>query len=89
VVFPGGIGAREVILIAVLSSVLPHGTAVAVAVMARVITTVADLACAGLGLTLSRGARGTVATTAVATTGAGPQGSAALPSELTSGALRQ
>jgi len=62
--------------------------------MARVITTVADLACAGLGLTLSRGARGTVAatavaTTAVATTGAGPQGSAALPSELTSGALRQ
>jgi uncharacterized membrane protein YbhN (UPF0104 family) len=94
VVFPGGIGAREVILIAVLSSALPHGTAVAVALMARVITTVADLACAGLGLTLGRGTRGAVAatavaTTAVATTGAGPPGSGALPSGLTSGALRQ
>jgi glycosyltransferase 2 family protein len=56
IVLPGGIGAREVILIAALSSVIP-GTAVAVAVMARVVTMASDLACAGLGLAVSRGMR--------------------------------
>jgi uncharacterized membrane protein YbhN (UPF0104 family) len=56
IVVPGGIGAREVILIAALSPVIP-GTAVAVAVMARVVTMASDLACAGLGLAVTRGIR--------------------------------
>jgi uncharacterized membrane protein YbhN (UPF0104 family) len=56
IVVPGGIGAREVILIAALSPVIP-GAAVAVAVMARVVTMASDLACAGLGLAVSRGIR--------------------------------
>jgi uncharacterized membrane protein YbhN (UPF0104 family) len=55
-VVPGGIGAREVILIAALSPVVP-GAAVAVAVMARVVTMASDLACAGIGLAVSRGIR--------------------------------
>ncbi len=56
IVVPGGIGAREVILIAALSPVVP-GAAVAIAVMARVITMASDLACAGLGLAVGRGLR--------------------------------
>lgn len=59
IVVPGGIGAREVILIAALSPVVP-GTAVAVAVMARVVTMASDLTCAGLGLAVSRGVRAPV-----------------------------
>ncbi len=53
IVLPGGIGAREVILIAALSPAIP-GAAVAVAVLARVVTMGSDLACAGLGLTVGR-----------------------------------
>ena len=52
IVVPGGIGAREVILIAVLLPVIPR-TAVAVAVIARVVTMASDLACAGLGLAVT------------------------------------
>jgi uncharacterized membrane protein YbhN (UPF0104 family) len=59
IVVPGGIGAREVILIAALSPVIP-GAAVAVAVMARVVTMASDLACAGLGLAVSRSVRAPV-----------------------------
>jgi glycosyltransferase 2 family protein len=54
IVFPSGIGAREVILVAALATVVPHGTAVAVALVARVITTASDLACGGVGLALGR-----------------------------------
>ncbi len=54
IVFPSGIGAREVILVAVLATVLTHGTAVAVALVARVVTTASDLACGGVGLALGR-----------------------------------
>jgi hypothetical protein len=53
VAFPGGIGPREFFLVAALTPVMPHGTAVAVALMTRVVTTASDLACAGLGLALS------------------------------------
>lgn len=60
VVFPSGIGAREVILIAALTTVLPHGTALAVALVTRVVTTASDLALGGIGLAMGRGARGTV-----------------------------
>jgi uncharacterized membrane protein YbhN (UPF0104 family) len=54
IIFPGGIGAREVILIAALAPVLPHGRAVAVAVVIRVVTTVSDLALGGVGLAIGR-----------------------------------
>jgi glycosyltransferase 2 family protein len=60
IIFPGGIGAREVILIAALSPVMPHGTAVAVALMTRVVTTASDLICGGTGMAMSRAARATV-----------------------------
>jgi uncharacterized membrane protein YbhN (UPF0104 family) len=56
IVVPGGIGAREVILIAALSPVIPR-MAVAVAVIARVVTMASDLACAGIGLAVSRRSR--------------------------------
>ena len=58
VVFPSGIGARDIILIAALTPVLPH-TAVAVALLTRVVTTASDLACGGLGLALGRTIRST------------------------------
>ncbi len=58
VVFPSGIGAREVVLVAALASVLSPGKAVAVALVARAITTVSDLAWGGLGLALGRLSRG-------------------------------
>lgn len=57
VVFPNGIGAREIILIAVLAPVVPHGTALAVALAARLLTTVSDLAWGLFGLTMSRRGR--------------------------------
>lgn len=60
VVFPSGIGAREVILIAALTTILPHGTAVAVALVTRGVTTASDLALGGIGLALGRGVKGAV-----------------------------
>lgn len=57
VVFPNGIGAREVILVAALAPVLPHGAALAVALVARVVTTVSDLAWGGVALVLARSAK--------------------------------
>jgi glycosyltransferase 2 family protein len=57
VIFPSGVGARELVLIAALSPVMPHSTAAAIALMTRVVTTGSDLTCGGLGLALSRPAR--------------------------------
>jgi uncharacterized membrane protein YbhN (UPF0104 family) len=57
IVVPSGIGAREVILIAALTPVMPHGGAVAVALVVRVITTASDLTLGGLGLAIGRAAR--------------------------------
>jgi uncharacterized membrane protein YbhN (UPF0104 family) len=54
VVFPNGIGAREVILVAALAPVLAPGPALAVALTARAVTTVSDLAWGGIGLALTR-----------------------------------
>ncbi|HEU5473261.1 MAG TPA: lysylphosphatidylglycerol synthase domain-containing protein [Actinophytocola sp.] len=51
---PSGIGAREVVLVAALASVLPAGTAIALAVVSRVMFTVADLASAGVATLLAR-----------------------------------
>jgi hypothetical protein len=50
VVFPNGIGAREIILIALLAPAVPHGTALAVAIAARLLTTASDLTWGFLGL---------------------------------------
>jgi uncharacterized membrane protein YbhN (UPF0104 family) len=57
IVFPNGIGAREVILATALAPVLPHGAALAVALVARVVTTVSDLTLGGIAVALSRSAR--------------------------------
>jgi uncharacterized membrane protein YbhN (UPF0104 family) len=56
--FPGGIGPREVALIAVLAPVMPSGSALVVALASRVVMTVGDLAWAGAGLAIARGGRG-------------------------------
>jgi glycosyltransferase 2 family protein len=54
IVFPGGIGPRELILIAVFLTVMPRPTAVAVALTARVVTTISDLAWGGVALLIRR-----------------------------------
>jgi uncharacterized membrane protein YbhN (UPF0104 family) len=57
VVVPNGIGAREVVLVAALAPILPASPALAVAIVARVVTTFSDLAWGALGLALKRHAR--------------------------------
>jgi len=57
VVFPNGIGAREIILIAVLAPVVPHGTALAVALAARLLATASDLGWGLFGLMSRRNDR--------------------------------
>jgi len=51
---PGGIGAREVALIAVLAPVMPSASALVVALASRVVMTVGDLVWAGVGLAIGR-----------------------------------
>jgi uncharacterized membrane protein YbhN (UPF0104 family) len=57
VVFPGGIGPREVILIAALAPVLDRPAALALALLARATTTISDLAWGGIGLAIGRSDR--------------------------------
>lgn len=57
VFFPGGIGAREVALIAVLAPVMPSASALVVALASRVVMTTGDLAWAGTGLAIGRASR--------------------------------
>jgi uncharacterized membrane protein YbhN (UPF0104 family) len=57
VFFPGGIGPREVALIAVLAPVMPSASALVVALASRVVMTVGDLAWAGAGLAIGRASR--------------------------------
>jgi len=52
VVLPGGIGARDLILIAALATLLPYGSASAIAIMTRVGTTITDLALGAVGIAL-------------------------------------
>ena len=52
--FPGGIGPRELALIAVLAPVMPSASALVVALASRVVMTAGDLAWAGAGLALGR-----------------------------------
>jgi glycosyltransferase 2 family protein len=80
VVFPNGIGAREVILIAALAPVLDRPAALALAVLARVGTTVSDLAWGAIALAVGRRA-----TTAVPAKTAVP-GKTAVPASTEEGA---
>jgi hypothetical protein len=57
IVFPNGIGAREVILAAALAPALPHGAALAVALVGRGVTTVSDVAWGGIAIALGRSVR--------------------------------
>ena len=52
--FPGGIGPREIALIAVLAPVMPSASALVVALASRVVMTVGDLVWAGVGLAIGR-----------------------------------
>lgn len=54
VVFPGGIGPRELALIAALAPVAPRGTALAVALVSRVVMTGSDLFWGGTGIVIGR-----------------------------------
>lgn len=49
VFLPSGIGARELVLIAALAGLLPHGEAVAVALVSRALTTASDLILGAVG----------------------------------------
>jgi uncharacterized membrane protein YbhN (UPF0104 family) len=57
VVAPAGAGAREVVLAAVLSTVLDRGAVVVVVLLSRVLFTAGDLTLAGLGIAAGRGRR--------------------------------
>jgi hypothetical protein len=52
--FPGGIGPREIALIAVLAPVMPAASALVVALASRVVMTLGDLLWAGAGLAIGR-----------------------------------
>jgi hypothetical protein len=54
IIFPGGIGPREIALIAALAPVSSHGGALVVAIVSRLTMTVSDLAWAGAGLIIGR-----------------------------------
>jgi uncharacterized membrane protein YbhN (UPF0104 family) len=60
--FPGGVGPRELALIAALAPIMPRGSAIVVAVISRLVLTVADLIWAavafGLGYGMRRDRRG-------------------------------
>jgi len=60
--FPGGVGPRELALIAALAPVMPRGSAIVVAVVSRLVMTAADLAWAAAAFWLGRGSRPTVPT---------------------------
>jgi hypothetical protein len=61
VIFPNGIGPREVILIAALAPVLDRPAALALALLARVTTTISDLAWGAIALFIGRRAIGRTA----------------------------
>jgi uncharacterized membrane protein YbhN (UPF0104 family) len=55
--FPGGVGPRELALVAALAPVMSHGSAIVVAVISRLVMTIADLACAATAFGLGYRAR--------------------------------
>jgi hypothetical protein len=54
VIFPGGIGPRELALIAALAPIAPRGPALVVAVLSRVLMTASDLLWASAGLLVGK-----------------------------------
>ena len=54
VFFPGGIGPREIALVAVLAPVMSSASALVVALASRVVMTIGDLFWAGVGLLIGR-----------------------------------
>jgi glycosyltransferase 2 family protein len=56
---PGGVGARELALIAVLAPIMPRGAALAVALVSRVVMTGSDVAWGAAGVAARRFAPGT------------------------------
>jgi uncharacterized membrane protein YbhN (UPF0104 family) len=90
VVLPSGIGARDIILIAALGTLLPYGAASAIAIMTRVGTTFTDLALGAVGIGLGGRAFGSLATPAAVTgypASASPQ-PVSVASEFDAGNLR-
>jgi len=57
IIFPSGVGPRELALIAALAPVMSRGSALVIAIVSRLVMTIGDLAWAGLGLALGRGGR--------------------------------
>ena len=55
--FPGGVGPRELALIAALAPVMPRGSAIVVAVVSRLVLTIGDLVWAAVAFGLGRGGR--------------------------------
>lgn len=76
--FPGGVGPRELAFIAALAPVMPRGSAIVVAVISRLVLTIADLAWAALAFALGRGMRTAASIPAPADPPAapGPEGAA-------------
>lgn len=60
IIAPAGAGARETVLVGVLGQALPVGVALAIAVVSRVIMTVADGAWGAVGALMSRTTHGVV-----------------------------
>jgi glycosyltransferase 2 family protein len=80
VIFPSGVGPRELALIAALAPVMPRGSALVVAIVSRLVMTVCDLAWAGIGLALGRAGPATAGTAPrAATPPAAKPGTATLP----------
>ena len=55
--FPGGVGPRELALIAALAPVMPRGSAIVVAVVSRLVMTIGDLVWAAVAFGLGRHGR--------------------------------
>ncbi|MGA4545043.1 lysylphosphatidylglycerol synthase domain-containing protein [Uniformispora flossi] len=53
-VLPSGAGVREIVLVAALATTMPRGQAVALALVSRILFTVADLVSAGIAALLAR-----------------------------------
>ena len=54
VLAPGGLGVREVVLVTTLTPLVGVGTATAVALVSRAVTTASDLICAGVSAAIPR-----------------------------------
>jgi hypothetical protein len=84
--FPGGIGPRELALIAVLSPVMPRGSALVVALASRVVMTIGDLFWASVAVSVGRKQRrealeagDTPATVVAPVAGGVPDGAGEMP----------